>query len=70
MLPSRCPRPDPEDPTVSHPGLPHDAVLYPSSDGQPMAESDIHRRCMTYLIDALARHFEKRGSGDVYPSRF
>ena len=53
---------------MSHPGLPHDAVLYPCSDGQPMAESDIHRRCMTYLIDALARHFEKRASGDVYVS--
>jgi len=53
---------------MSHTGLPHDSVLYPSSDGQPMAESDIHRRCMTYLIDALERHFEKRASGNVYVS--
>ena len=50
---------------MSHTGLPHDAVLYPCSDGQPMAESDIHRRCMTYLIDALERHFEKRAPGNV-----
>ncbi len=50
---------------MSHTGLPHDSVLYPSSDGQPMAESDIHRRCMTYLIDALERHFEKLAPGNV-----
>ena len=53
---------------MSHTGLPHDAVFYPCSDGQPMAESDLHRRCMTYLIDALERHFEKRASGNVYVS--
>ena len=53
---------------MSHTGLPHDAVLYPCSDGQPMAESDIHRRCMTYLIDTLERHFEKRAPGNVYVS--
>ena len=50
---------------MSSTGLPHDAALYPCSDGQPMAESDIHRRCMTYLIDALERHFEKRAPGNV-----
>ena len=45
---------------MSQTGLPRDIVEYPCSDGQPMAESDIHRRCMTYLIDALGRHFEKQ----------
>ena len=50
---------------MSSTGLPHDAALYPCSDGQPMAESDLHRRCMTYLIDALERHFEKRAPGNV-----
>ena len=50
---------------MSQTGLPHDVVEYPCSDGQPMAESDIHRRCMTYLIDALERHFEKQAPGNV-----
>ena len=50
---------------MSRTGLPHDVVEYPCSDGQPMAESDIHRRCMTYLIDALERHFQKHAPGNV-----
>ena len=36
--------------------VPPTAVEYPCSDGQPMAETSVHRRCMTYLIDALERH--------------
>ena len=36
--------------------VPPAAVEYPCSDGQPMAETPVHRRCMTYLIDALERH--------------
>ena len=39
--------------------VPPAAVEYPSSDGQPMAETPVHRRCMTYLIDALERHLGK-----------
>ena len=42
------------------------AVVYPCSDGQPMGESDLHMDCITYLRDALRRHFEKRTQGDVY----
>jgi Uma2 family endonuclease len=32
-------------------------IVYPESDDQPMAESDLHRKEMTYLIDALGQHF-------------
>lgn len=39
-------------------------IEYPESDGQPMAESDLHRKEMTYLIDALTEHF--RPAVDVY----
>ena len=53
---------------MSQTGLPRDVVEYPCSDGQPMTESDVHRRCMTYLIDALERRFEQQARGDVYVS--
>jgi Uma2 family endonuclease len=39
-------------------------VHYPESDGQPMAESDLHREEMTYLIQALQERF--RNAPDVY----
>ncbi len=32
-------------------------IHYPESDGQPMAESDLHRDEMVYFIDALKDHF-------------
>lgn len=32
-------------------------IYYPESDGQPMAESDLHRKEMIYLLDALEVHF-------------
>ena len=35
-------------------------VEYPTSDGKPMAESDIHRDIAYYVIDALKRHFAGR----------
>ena len=47
---------------------PSAAVEYPCSDGQPMAESDVHARCMVYLAAALGRHFRKHAHGDVYVS--
>lgn len=34
-------------------------IVYPESDGQPMAESDLHRKEMTYLIEALTEHFRR-----------
>ena len=51
---------------MSRSGLPHDAVVYPSSDGQPMAETQIHGECMMYVTYALRRYFPKRGRDDVY----
>lgn len=39
-------------------------IEYPESDGEPMAESDLHRKEMMYLIDALTEHF--RRADDVY----
>ena len=42
-------------------------VEYPSSDGQPMAETPVHRDAMIDAIrDPLQRHFAKRS--DVYVS--
>ncbi len=34
-----------------------DAVIYPESDGKPMAESDLHREIMIYIIHLLQRWF-------------
>ena len=51
---------------MSQTGLPLDAVVYPSSDGQPMAETQIHGECMMYVTYALRRYFPKRGRDDVY----
>ena len=41
-------------------------VDYPSSDGQPMAESDHQRTPLTYAVERLRHHF--RGRRDVYVS--
>jgi Uma2 family endonuclease len=41
-------------------------IEYPSSDGEPMAESDITRDYMTYGVEALKQHFQ--GISDVYVS--
>ena len=41
-------------------------VDYPSSDGQPMAETDHQRTPLTYAVDALRYHFRNRS--DVYVS--
>ena len=51
---------------MSRSGLPHDAVFYPTSDDQPMAETPIHGDCMMYVTYALRRYFTKRGREDVY----
>ena len=43
--------------------------LYPDSDGQPMAVSDLHRRILTRTLDVLDTHFAERPevyvSGDI-----
>lgn len=41
-------------------------VEYPSSDGKPMAETDLHRDEMFYVIEGLKRHFLDQP--DVYVS--
>ena len=51
---------------MSQTGLPHDVVEYPCSDGQPMAETDIHGACMVYVTCALRGWFKRRGRTDVY----
>ena len=51
---------------MSYTGLPHDTVFYPTSDGQPMAETGLHRRCMVDVADTLELWFGKHGRGDVY----
>ena len=51
---------------MSQTGLPHDVVEYPCSDGQPMAETEVHGACMMYVTYALRRWFDRRGQDDVY----
>ena len=45
------------------------ADLYPDSDGQPMAVSDLHRRILTRTLEVLDTHFEEKPevyvSGDI-----
>lgn len=41
-------------------------VEYPESDGQPMAETDKHRRLMTTLIETLESYFADQAN--VYVS--
>ena len=41
-------------------------VVYPTRDGRPMAETDKHRRLMSYVIDALGVFYADRA--DVYVS--
>ena len=40
------------------------AVYYPESDGEPLAETDVHRKQMVYLIEALTDYF--RDDPQVY----
>ena len=40
--------------------LEQEEIEYPSSDGEPMAESDITRDYMTYGVEALKLHFQGR----------
>ncbi len=48
------------------PQVAHAAIEYPETDGKPMAETDVHRKLMTDLIEALERHFQ--ATPDVYAS--
>lgn len=51
---------------VVYPDIPPAPVYYPESDGQPMAESDIHRSDLIYTVEALTQFFRDRE--DVYVS--
>ena len=51
---------------MSRTGLLDDGVVYPTSDGQPMAETPVHGDCMMYVTSALRWWFEKHGREDVY----
>ena len=44
--------------------LKHDDVYYPESDGEPMAETELHREVMTDLINGLKRRYVS--APDVY----
>ncbi|HYO15182.1 MAG TPA: Uma2 family endonuclease [Thermoanaerobaculia bacterium] len=44
--------------------LKHDDVYYPESDGEPMAETELHRVVMTDLINGLRRRYAS--APDVY----
>ena len=44
--------------------LKHDDVYYPESDGEPMAETELHREVMTDLINGLRRRYAS--TPDVY----
>ena len=45
---------------------PADTVDYPCSDGQPMAESQLHAECIMYVCKALQWHFEQHHATDRY----
>ena len=34
-------------------------IYYPESDGKPMAETDVHREQMNYLIESLKLFFKQ-----------
>lgn len=46
--------------------LKHNDIYYPESDGQPMAETDLHREVMYDLIHGLQAHYAE--APDVYVS--
>lgn len=47
-----------------------EAVEYPTRDGKPMAETDKHRRLMSYVIDALTVHLADRTQAYVSGNNF
>jgi len=51
---------------MTWPDLKPSEIEYPSSDGEPMAESDATRRVMIELLTAAKYHFQRRD--DVYVS--
>ena len=48
--------------------VPTDTDLYPCSDGQPMAESDLHVECISSVLYTLKWCFEQRGARGRSPN--
>ncbi len=46
------------------PYAPPDKIVYPDTDGEPMAASDLHRDILVWILQALRHHF----NNDVYVS--
>jgi Uma2 family endonuclease len=51
--------------TFGIPVTPPDELEYPSSDGQPMAETQLHGEAMVAAHQALKRYFAKRGDVQI-----
>ena len=51
---------------MSRAGMLVDGVVYPTSDGRPMAETELHAQCMVYVASALRLWFKRNGRDDVY----
>lgn len=47
----------PDDDYWDAPAEKKEKLYYPESDGQPMAETDLHRDLMVQMIESLDRHF-------------
>jgi Uma2 family endonuclease len=52
--------------TIVYPEIPSTPIIYPESDGKPMAETDTHRDDLIYAVESLKQHFRERE--DVYVS--
>ncbi len=49
------------------PYAPRDTIVYPDTDGEPMAASDLHRDILMWILQALRHHFDENVyvSGDI-----
>ena len=56
--------------TVMHTPTAPNSVEYPTRDGKPMAETDKHRRLMSYVIDALTVYLADRRLAYVSGNNF
>jgi len=45
---------------LTQPRVPPAEVIYPESDGKPLAETDIHQNQIIYLREALKEHFREQ----------
>lgn len=54
---------------MNHTGVAPRVIEYPGSDGQPMAETPVHRDVMIDAIQILTRHFAERSVRGPEPPR-